>query len=145
MTDLIDEITATLMIEEGFRAHAYYDTAVPPRLSIGYGRNIDKDGGGLGITEEEAEVMLRNDIDRSVQECANWYWFDRQPDRVKRVLIELCFQLGYPALSGFNRMLSALSKEPSNYETAAAELLDSKFAREQVPHRAKRLADRLRG
>jgi len=130
------------MIEEGFRAHAYYDTAVPPRLTIGFGRNIDREGGGLGITEEEAEVMLRNDIDRSVQECANWYWFDRQPDRVKRVLIELCFQLGYPALSGFNRMLSALSAD--NYETAAAELLDSKFA-VQVPHRAKRLSDRLRG
>ncbi len=144
MTDLVDEITASLIIEEGFRAHAYHDTAVPPRLSIGYGRNIDKEGGGLGITEEEAEVMLRNDIDRSVQECSKFYWFDRQPDRIKRVLIELCFQLGYPALSGFNRMLSALSAEPSNYETAADELLDSKFAT-QVPHRAKRLADRMRG
>ena len=140
MTDLIDEITASLMIEEGFRAHAYHDTAVPPRLTIGFGRNIDREGGGLGITEEEAEVMLRNDIDRSVQECSKFYWFDRQPDRVKRVLIELCFQMGYPALSGFNRMLSALSAD--NYETAAAELLDSKFAR-QVPHRAKRLAARL--
>ena len=142
MTDLIDEITASLMIEEGFRAHVYQDTASPPRWTIGFGRNVDREGGGLGITEEEAEVMLRNDIDRSVQECANWYWFDRQPDRVKRVLIELCFQLGYPALSGFNRMLSALSAD--NYETAADELLDSKFA-VQVPHRAKRLADRLRG
>ena len=144
MTHLVDELTASLIIEEGFRAHAYHDTAVPPRLSIGYGRNIDKEGGGLGITEEEAEVMLRNDIDRSVQECSKFYWFDRQPDRIKRVLIELCFQLGYPALSGFNRMLSALSAEPSNYETAADELLDSKFAT-QVPHRAKRLADRMRG
>jgi len=142
MSDIIDEITASLMIEEGFRAHAYYDTAVPPRLTIGFGRNIDREGGGLGISEDEAELMLRNDIDRSVQECGNWYWFDRQPDRVKRVLIELCFQLGYPALSGFNRMLSALSAD--NYETAAAELLDSKFA-VQVPHRAKRLSDRLRG
>jgi len=142
MSDIIDEITASLMIEEGFRAHAYYDTAVPPRLTIGFGRNIDREGGGLGISEDEAELMLRNDIDRSAKECSKFYWFDRQPDRVKRVLIELCFQLGYPALSGFNRMLSALSAD--NYETAAAELLDSKFA-VQVPHRAKRLSDRLRG
>ena len=142
MSDLIDEITASLMIEEGFRAHVYQDTASPPRWTIGFGRNVDGEGGGLGISEDEAELMLRNDIDRSVQECANWYWFDRQPDRIKRVLIELCFQLGYPALSGFNRMLSALSAD--NYETAAAELLDSKFA-VQVPHRAKRLSDRLRG
>tara|TARA_Y100001963_G_C6609378_1_gene366315 strand:+ start:77 stop:508 length:432 start_codon:yes stop_codon:yes gene_type:complete len=143
MSDIIDEITASLMIEEGFRAHAYYDTAVPPRLTIGFGRNIDREGGGLGISEDEAELMLRNDIDRSVKECENWYWFERQPDRVKRVLIELCFQLGYPSLSNFNRMLTAISND--NYSTAADELLDSKFAREQVPHRAKRLADRLRG
>tara|TARA_Y100001938_G_C8028018_1_gene399068 strand:+ start:286 stop:714 length:429 start_codon:yes stop_codon:yes gene_type:complete len=142
MSDIIDEITASLMIEEGFRAHAYHDTAVPPRLTIGFGRNIDREGGGLGISEDEAELMLRNDIDRSVQECSKFYWFDRQPDRVKRVLIELCFQMGYPALSGFNRMLSALSAD--NYSTAADELLDSKFA-VQVPHRAKRLSDRLRG
>ena len=142
MSDIIDEITASLMIEEGFRAHAYHDTAVPPRLTIGFGRNIDREGGGLGISEDEAELMLRNDIDRSVQECSKFYWFDRQPDRVKRVLIELCFQMGYPALSGFNRMLSALSAD--NYSTAADELLDSKFT-VQVPHRAKRLSDRLRG
>mgnify|MGYP003137171166 FL=1 len=142
MSDIIDEITASLMIEEGFRAHVYQDTASPPRWTIGFGRNVDGEGGGLGISEDEAELMLRNDIDRSVQECANWYWFDRQPDRIKRVLIELCFQLGYPALSGFNRMLSALSAD--NYSTAADELLDSKFA-VQVPHRAKRLSDRLRG
>jgi len=142
MSDIIDEITASLMIEEGFRAHVYQDTASPPRWTIGFGRNVDGEGGGLGISEDEAELMLRNDIDRSVQECSKFYWFERQPDRVKRVLIELCFQLGYPALSGFNRMLSALSAD--NYSTAADELLDSKFA-VQVPHRAKRLSDRLRG
>lgn len=128
------------MIEEGFRAHVYQDTASPPRWTIGFGRNVDREGGGLGISEEEAALMLCNDIARSAKECSKFYWFDRQPDRVKRVLIELCFQMGYPALSGFNRMLSALSAD--NYETAAAELLDSKFAR-QVPHRAKRLAARL--
>lgn len=142
MTDIIDQTTASLMLEEGFRAHAYHDTASPPRLSIGYGRNIDKTGGGLGITEDEAKLMLHNDIARSVKECSNWDWFEHQPDRVKRVLIELCFQLGYPALSGFNRMLSALSAD--NYSIAAKELLDSKFAR-QVPFRAQRLSDRLRG
>lgn len=142
MTDLIEEITASLIIEEGFRAHVYQDTAIPPRWTIGYGRNVDSEGGGLGISEDEAGLMLRNDIERSVKECENWHWFDRQPDRVKRVLIELCFQLGYPSLSNFNRMLTALSAD--NYSTAADELLDSKFAT-QVPHRAKRLADRMRG
>jgi len=139
MTDLIDEIAASLKIEEGFSEHCY--TCTEGKHTIGYGRNIDKDG-GLGISEDEAEYLLHNDIKRTIKECENWYWFDRQPDRVKRVITELCFQLGYPALSGFNRMLSALSAD--DYSTAAEELLDSKFAT-QVPNRANRLAARLRG
>ncbi len=60
------------------------------------------------------------------------------------MVVQLCFQLGWPRLSGFNRMLTALAKQPPDYETAAYELLDSKFAL-QVPQRANRLSEQLRG
>ena len=139
MTDLIDEIAASLKIDEGSSEHCY--TSTDGKHTIGFGRNIDADG-GLGISEEEAEYLLHNDIKRTIKECENWYWFDRQPDRVKRVLVELVYNIGYPSASNFNRMLSALSRD--DFATASLELLDSKYAR-QVPHRAKRLSDRLRG
>ena len=134
----IDEIAEALKREEGFSAHCYICTA--GKNSVGYGRNIDADG-GIGISEEEADYLLRNDIDRTIAECEQWEWFgDLQPAQ-QSVLIQLCFQLGYPRLTKFKRMLAALAEQ--DYDTAADELLDSRFA-EQVPRRANRLAEQMR-
>ena len=136
----IDEIADALKAEEGFVAHCYICTA--GAHTVGYGRNIDQKHGGIGISEDEADYLLRNDIDRTISECQRWDWFDELDPVRQSVVVQLCFQLGWPRLSGFNRMLTALTKQ--DYETAAAELLDSRFA-EQVPQRANRLADQMRG
>jgi len=136
----IDEIADALKAEEGFVAHCYICTA--GAHTVGYGRNIDQKHGGIGISEDEADYLLRNDIDRTISECQRWDWFDELDPVRQSVVVQLCFQLGWPRLSGFNRMLTALTKQ--DYETAAAELLDSRFA-EQVPQRANRLAEQLRG
>ena len=134
----IDEIAEALKREEGFSAHAYLCSE--NRLTIGYGRIVDELG-GIGISPDEADLLLRNDIDRTIQECEQWDWFrDLQPSQ-QSVLIQLCFQLGYPRLTKFKRMLAALAEQ--DYETAADELLDSRFA-EQVPRRAARLAEQMR-
>ena len=137
----IDEIAESLKFEEGYRAHVYLCSA--GAQTVGYGRNVDADG-GIGISEDEADYLLRNDIARTIDECKRWDWFDRLDPSRQSVVVQLCFQLGYPRLSNFNRMLMALSQEPPDYETAADELLDSRFA-EQVPERATRLADQMRG
>lgn len=134
----IDEIAEALKREEGFSAHAYLCSE--NRLTIGYGRNVDELG-GIGISPDEADLLLRNDIDRTIAECEQWEWFgDLQPAQ-QSVLIQLCFQLGYPRLTKFKRMLAALAEQ--DYDTAADELLDSRFA-EQVPRRANRLAEQMR-
>ena len=135
----IDEIVESLKFEEGYRAHCYICTA--GAHTVGYGRNIDADG-GIGISENEADYLLRNDIERTIAECKRWGWFDDLDPPRQSVVVQLCFQLGYPRLAGFNRMLFALSRQ--DYETAAIELLDSRFAT-QVPERANRLADQMRG
>ncbi|MGB2103340.1 MAG: glycoside hydrolase family protein [Luminiphilus sp.] len=135
----IDEIAASLKVEEGYRAHCYICTA--GAHTVGYDRNIDADG-GIGISEDEAEYLLRNDIQRTIGECQRWAWFDDLDPGRQSVVVQLCFQLGWPRLSNFNRMLTALAKQ--DYETAAIELLDSRFA-EQVPERANRLAEKMRG
>lgn len=135
----IDEIAEALKFEEGFSAHCYICTA--GAHTVGYGRNIDE-AGGIGISEDEADYLLRNDIERTIEECKQWDWFDDLDPNRQSVMVQLCFQLGRPRLSNFKRMLSALAAQ--DFEAAAIELLDSRFAR-QVPARANRLADRLRG
>ena len=52
----------------------------------------------------------------------------------------MCFNLGYPRLSGFKNFLGALKNE--DWEIAAIEMLDSKWAG-QVGPRATRLRDRV--
>ncbi len=135
----IDEIADALKSEEGFVAHCYICTA--GAHTVGYGRNIDADG-GIGISEDEADFLLRNDIDRTIEECRRWSWFDELDPARQSVVVQLAFQLGYPRLSNFKLMIAALSQQPPDYETAAAELLDSRFA-QQVPARAARLAEKM--
>lgn len=135
----VHEIAESLKREEGYRAFCYTCTA--GAHTVGYGRNIDANG-GMGISESEADFLLHNDIERTIEECRRWSWFDDLDPPRQSVVVQLAFQLGYPRLSGFNRMLFALSRH--DYETAAIELLDSRFAT-QVPERAARLADQMRG
>ena len=136
----LTEILNSLKAEEGFRARGYRCSA--GHLTIGYGRNIDESG--LGVTEQEASYLLKNDVVRTVEELQRRYiWFDSIPKKQREVLVELCFQLGLSRLSQFKKMLQNF--EEGNYYAAADELLDSKFAREQVPARADRLANKLRG
>lgn len=136
---LVDEIKADLKREEGFRAHGYRDSRRV--LTIGYGRNIDARRGGPGITEEEASSMLFRDVVSTMINVEHqWPWSMRLGEARRSVLIQMAFQLGMAGLAKFKRMLAAL--EAGKFDTAAKELLDSKFA-EQVPERAKRLADKL--
>lgn len=131
-------IIESLKVEEGYRARVYRCTA--GHLTVGFGRNVDKSG--LGISEEEAEYLLKNDVVRTIDEVRQrWPWFDDLNKGAREVLVELCFQLGAPRLAGFKKMLAAL--EAGDNDTAVTELLDSKFAN-QVPARAERLAARLR-
>ena len=135
----ITEVLASLQAEEGFSATAYRDSL--GWLTIGYGRLIDERRSG-GISEDEAVVLLRNDITRTVTELRRAVPFFAGLDGPRcAVVIELGFQLGLGGLLGFRRMLAAL--ERGDNEAAADELLDSRYA-EQVPARAARYAERLR-
>ena len=138
---LFDGIVAELKQEEGFRSHAYQDSL--GNWSVAFGRCIQKSI-GLGISESEAVVLLENDVLRSIEEVRRAFsWFDTLSATRQSVLVQLCFQLGLPKLNSFKRMLAALGSENPDYDLAAVELLDSRYAR-QVPMRAERLADKLR-
>ena len=137
---IAQDIIDSLKFEEGFSAHYYRD--ILGHASIGYGRCI-ADGVGLGITKNEAEILLRNDVARTVKELRNNFrWFRNAPEPQQNVLIEVCFQLGLPTFKKFKRMLHALERE--DYKRAAEELLDSRYA-QQCPGRVGRYAERLDG
>ena len=98
--------------------------------SIGVGRNLDS----RGITEDEAMHLLNNDIESVFKDLdkhlAIWRSY---PLEAQYVFIDLCFNLGIHTLLSFRKTLAFC--ELGEWERAASELLDSRYAR-QVGRRA---------
>lgn len=121
--------------DEGFRSKPYRCTA--GKLTIGYGRNLED----RGITKEEADYLLRNDIAAVTKELQDLIasWYQLTPPR-QAVLINMGINMGVGGLLKFRKMLAALDRH--DYKSAAAEMLDSAYAK-QVPNRANRLAQQM--
>jgi len=103
--------------------------------TIGVGRNVDD----RGITEDESDYLLSNDINICVKELEGTFpWFQTLSDTRQRVMVNMCFNLGLSRLMGFRKFLAAM--EAGEWETAGVEMLDSKWAR-QVGPRSTRLRD----
>ena len=133
-------ILESLKSEEGFRSHAYQDHL--GWITVGFGRCIHPDV-GLGITKAEAELLLVNDITRCLGEAQRAFpWFNHINQSAQTVCVEMVFWIGLTKFRKFKKCLAALEKR--DYNSAGDELLNSKLAK-QVPGRAERYADRLRG
>ena len=125
-----------LIQHEGLRLKPYQCSA--GKLTIGIGRNIED----VGITEEEAMVLLGNDISRVVSELdQNIPAFANLNQIRQRVLIDMCFNLGISRLLKFRRMLAAL--DAGDFSKAADEMMDSRWAR-QVGKRADNLKQMMK-
>ncbi len=129
MSDLLDD----LIRDEGLRLRPYVDSV--GKTTIGVGRNLDD----VGISEEEARMMLNADIDRAESGLRRTFtWFLTAPEPVQRGLVNMAFNLGINRLTGFGKMLSALASK--DYDLAASEALKSHWAT-QVGARAVRIAE----
>lgn len=122
--------------DEGVKTHPYKCSA--GKLTIGVGRNIEDNG----ISEDEIEYLLNNDIRYCVRDLkSNFDFYNKLDGTRKRVLINMCFNLGITRLLKFKKFIRAL--EDNDYETASVEMMDSLWAR-QVGPRAERLRDLMK-
>jgi lysozyme len=107
-------------------------------LTIGWGRNLDSNG----ISEEEAEQMLKNDIWDAQMDCIRNIKVWGSLDVVRQsVLIDMCFNMGISKLLKFKKTLNDINNK--NYKAASLEMLDSKWAK-QVGKRAKKLSEMMK-
>ena len=133
--NLIDSIKR----HEGFSSTVYRCTSGV--LTIGWGRALEEPG--TGITEEEAEMLLENDLKRFEEFTKDvlrdtWHVLDQ----VRReAMIEMCFNMGPGNLAKFRLMLACLAQE--DFEGAADQAIASRWA-DQVGKRADRIAERIR-
>ena len=137
----MSRLSRMLKKHEGVETHAYTDSV--GKVTIGVGRNIDPDG-GFGVSPCEVDFMLGNDIDRVEEElyaALPWLSGSKIAEPRYDALINMCFNLGLPRFLKFKKALSAM--EAGNYEIAAVEFLDSRWAK-QVGKRADEVAEMIR-
>ena len=132
------KLRAQIARHEGLKLHAYKDSL--GFLTIGYGRLIDQRKGG-GLTQEEADHLLDNDIYRTCQELDTRIpWWRELDDVRQRVLIDMAFNLGVGGLLTFKNTLAAV--KASDFKKAAANMRKSLWA-SQVKSRAVRLSEMM--
>jgi lysozyme len=121
---------------EGFRPKPYRDTE--GILTIGFGRNIENSG----ITIEEAEILLMNDIALvQSQAIENFPWFHDLGQARRDAVLSMIFNLGLHSFLGFKKTISAIAS--GEFEIASKEMMDSKWAT-QVGSRAYELSEMMR-
>jgi lysozyme len=120
-----EKLLEMLKRHEGVKSHVYLCSA--GYETIGVGRNISKSG--MGLSDDEVDYLLENDIVRVIKELSSEYpWFKDLDDVRKDAMIDISFNLGATRLRGFKRALAAM--EVADYTTAAKEFLDSKWSRD---------------
>jgi lysozyme len=97
-----------------------------------------------GITRDEAYYLFDNDVKKfSAELRKSLPWFDNSPLEVKRILLNMTFQMGITRLMGFNGEHGTLRMiQRREYEKAAENLKKSLWYR-QTNNRAERLIQRL--
>jgi lysozyme len=109
--------------------------------TIGIGRNIDPNG-GIGLSDEEVDMLLEGDILRVMKELSEEYpWFNSLDDVRKNALIDIGFNLGATRLRLFKKALAAM--EVADYSQSADEFMRSLWAK-QVGSRAIELTEMIR-
>lgn len=109
--------------------------------TIGVGRLIDKRKGG-GISKEESEFLLSNDINTRIAALEQRLpWFNQLDDVRKAVLLNMSFQLGIAGLMQFTKTLTHVQN--GEYDLAADGMLKSKWAT-QTPKRAQEMSNQMR-
>lgn len=122
---------------EGRRSKPYKDSANPPRLTIGVGRNLDD----KGLREVEIDFLLANDMEDAISDAAQLPYWGSLNDARQLCIADMLFNLGAVRFAKFARLNAALIA--GDYETAADEMEQSVWY-DQVGRRAVRLVKAMR-
>ena len=132
-----EKLLDMLILHEGLKLKPYKCTA--DKLTIGVGRNIED----VGITEEEAKLLLENDLNRILQEVEHWSFLEKLNEPRQAVILDMVFNMGISRFNANTWVKTFAAIQDENFEEAANQMLDSKWAN-QVGQRAIRLSQMMR-
>lgn len=127
----------SLIGHEGIRNLPYEDTE--GYLTIGIGHNLDN----VPLSPRVIQMICEDDIASAEADLDSlWnHWKQDLSDARQNVIVEMVFNLGWTRFNKFVKFKQAI--EDKDYDTAADEMLDSKWAK-QVGRRAENLAKQMR-
>ena len=132
----MNKLIEQLKRHEGIELKPYQDTV--GKWTIGVGRNLDD----IGISEQEAEMLLLNDIKEAERQLITTMPWTQELDEVRfSALLNFVFNVGIGTASKFVNAMGLLKEK--NYDMAADEMLNSRWAR-QVGNRAIEVTNRIR-
>ena len=140
----MERLLKSVKQHEGYRNKVYKDTL--GKRTVGYGHLCVEDHweDNREYTVPELERVLEADLNNAIQGteslCSNC---PDLKDQAKELIVEMVFQLGKTGVSKFRNMWKALGQDPPQYDVAAKEMLDSRWAK-QTPNRAKEMSDHMR-
>lgn len=96
---------------------------------------------GTPVSEEQVQEWFVNDVQVAIRDCQDIFnSFDKLPEDLQHVFVNMAFQLGGPRLRKFRKMIAAVEME--DYNEVAAQMEDSRWFK-QTTKRAQRLIDRV--
>lgn len=131
------QIHEQLKRHEGFSSKPYRCTG--GALTMGYGWNLEE-----GIEEHIAEFILVKQVSRiqwTLLQEFEWFPSKDLTHAQRDVITNMCYNLGIEGFKKFKKTIKAI--EERDFEEAAKEMLDSKWAK-QVGDRAIELAEQMR-
>lgn len=127
---MISKAKELIKKHEGFKSKVYVCPA--GKLTVGYGRNVEN----KGISEEEAEYLLVNDVWECIfdlYEVFTQIRFNGFSKYRQAALVDMRYNLGPDGFRGFKKMLAAI--ESGDWDEAARQAVRSEWAK-QVGYRA---------
>ena len=144
----MSQIIQILSYEEGYREKPYVDSEGYPTVACGI--KIGPKGASLSnytftVPRKVGDVWLQCFVDSTINQCRSnpaIYAALQQCNPARAdILYSMAYQQGIEGLAGYKKTLVHISN--GNFEAAATEMLDSKWAR-QTPNRARRHAAVMR-
>ena len=141
--DTYNKLLESVKKHEGYRNKVYLDTL--GKRTVGVGHLCVEDFWEDGKEYDEKFLMdtLQKDLQGSIDVADDLCKVLKISDDAKILIIEMIFQLGKTGVKKFRNMWKALQQDPPQYDVAATEMLDSRWAK-QTPNRAKEMSDHMR-
>ena len=138
----MDRLLQSVKKHEGYRNKVYLDTLGKRTVGVGHLCVEDFWEDDKEYSEEMLMNILKDDLKNAIEGAERLLKDCRILDSLaKEIIVEMVFQLGETGVSKFKNMLKAL-KEGPDYQTAAIEMLDSRWAK-QTPERAAAMSSEM--